>query len=197
MFKKLLSRRSMRNNEEYSLDSAWQNEAAGFVSNVEATRCLEARPRTPGFQTVDPLEVDINCTLACADMAMSVPYPEVSKIAIRKLDHVLAAGAVALGMDEVTIITEHRDELAARLQKLLTTEMKPLSPTRDLLQTTYSAAKAPLGKGENNERPQAAKNYDTMTTYRSGWATIKYLNLRQGDYRATTIFSRTPKRLAD
>ena len=61
-------------------------------------------------------------------------------------------------MDEMKIITEHRDELAARLQRLLTTEMKTLSPTRNLLQTTYSAAKAPLGKGENNERPQAANN---------------------------------------
>ena len=36
--------------------------------------------------------------------------------------------------------------------------MKSLSPARDLLQTTYSAAKAPLGKGENNERLQAAQN---------------------------------------
>ena len=70
-------------------------------------------------------------------MARTVSYPEVSEIAIRKLDHVLSAGAGALGMDEVKIITEHRDELAARLQKLLTTELKPLSPTRDLLQTTY------------------------------------------------------------
>ena len=59
-------------------------------------------------------------------------------------------------MDEVKIITEHRDELATRLQKLLTTEVKSLSPTRGLLQTSYSAAKAPLGKCENNERPQAA-----------------------------------------
>ena len=60
-------------------------------------------------------------------------------------------------MDEVNIITEHRDDLAARLPKLLTTEMKSLSPSRDLLQTTYSTAKAPLVKGEsNNEGPQGA-----------------------------------------
>ena len=115
----------MRNNEEYSLDSAWQNDAAGFDP-------LGTRPRTPGFSTVDQLEVDINCALACADLAMSISSSEASEIAIRNLDHVLSAGAGALGMDEVKIITEHRDELAARLQKLLTTEMKPLSPTRDL-----------------------------------------------------------------
>ena len=54
----------MRNNEEYSLDSAWQNDAAGFDPDVEATRCLGAHPRTPGFRTVDSLEVDINCALA-------------------------------------------------------------------------------------------------------------------------------------
>ena len=89
---------------------------------------------------------------------MSISSPEASEIAIRKLDHVLSAGAGDLEMDEVKIITEHRDELAARLQKLLITEVKSLSSTTDLLQTTYSAAKAPLGKGENNERPQAANN---------------------------------------
>ena len=114
------------------------DDAAGFDP-------LGTRPRTPGFRTVDQLEVDINCALACADLAMSISSPEASEIAIRKLDHILSAGAGALGMDEVKIITEHRDELAARLQKLLTTEMKPLSLTRDLLQTTYSAAKAPPG----------------------------------------------------
>ena len=42
---------------------------------------------------------------------------------------------------------------------MLTTEIKSLSPTRDLLQSTYSTAKAPLVKGEsNNEGPQAANN---------------------------------------
>ena len=90
MFKKLLSRRSMRNNEEYSLDSAWPNDAAGFDT-------LGTRPRTSGFRTVDQLEVDINCALACADLAMSISSPEASEIAIRKLDHVLSAGAGALG----------------------------------------------------------------------------------------------------
>ena len=142
MFKKLLSHR-VTNNEEYSLDSAWQNKAAEFDPDIETTRCLGARPRTPEFRTVDPLEVDINCALACADMAMTVSYPEVLEIAIRKLDHVLSSGTGALEMDEVKIITEHRDYFAARLQKLLTTDMKSLGLTRDLLQTTYSAAKAP------------------------------------------------------
>ena len=89
---------------------------------------------------------------------MSVSSPEASEIAIRKLDHVISAGAGALGMDEVQIITEHREELAARLQKLLTMEVKFLSPTRDLLQTTHSAVKAPVGKCENNERSLAANN---------------------------------------
>ena len=65
----------MRNNEEYSLDSAWQNEAVGFDPNVEATRCQGARPRTPGCRIVDPLEVDIDCAFACADMAMTVTAP--------------------------------------------------------------------------------------------------------------------------
>ena len=133
MFKKLLSRQSMRNNKEYSLNSAWQNDAAGFDPNVEASQYLGTRPRTPGFRTVDQLEVDINCALACADLAMSIFSPEASEIAIRKLNHVLSAGAGALGMDEMKIITEHRDELATRLQKLLTMEMKSLSPKRDLL----------------------------------------------------------------
>ena len=90
MFKKLLSRRSMRNNEEYSLDSAWQKDAAGLDP-------LGTRPRTPGFRTVDQLEVDINCALASADLAMSISSPEASEIAIRKHDHVLSAGAGARG----------------------------------------------------------------------------------------------------
>ena len=81
MFKKLLSRRSMRNNEEYSLLSAWQNDAAGFDSDVEVTRYL-GRLRTPEFRTVDQLEVDINYALACADMAMTVSCPEVLESAI-------------------------------------------------------------------------------------------------------------------
>ena len=140
MFKKLFSSRSIRKNEEYNLDSAWQNDAAGFDPDGEATRYLGTRPRTPGFRTVDQLEVDINCALTCADRAMTVSCPEVLEIAIRKIDHILSAGAGALGMDEVKIITKHRDELAARFQKLLTTVMKSLSTTRDLLQTMYSAA---------------------------------------------------------
>ena len=105
----------MRNNEEYGLVSAWPNDASGFDADVKATRCLGARPRTPGFRTADQLEADINGALACADMALTLYIPEVSEIAIRKLDHVLSAGAGALGIDEVKIITEHRDDLAANL----------------------------------------------------------------------------------
>ena len=90
-------------------------------------------------------------------MAMTVSYPEVSEIAIRKLDHVLSAGAGALALDEDKIITEHRDALAVRLQKLLTIGMKSLRPASGLLQATYSTVKAPRVKGEfNNEGPPAA-----------------------------------------
>ena len=146
----------MRNSEEYGLESAWPNDAAGFDPDIETTRCLGARPRSPGFRAVDQLEVDINCALACADMAMAISSPEVSEIAIRKLDHVLSAGAGSLGINEVKIITEHRDELAANLEKLLTMEQKSLSPTRDLLQATNSTAKTPIVRGEfYNEGPQS------------------------------------------
>ena len=51
MFKKLLSRRSMRNNEGYSLDFVWQNDAAGFDLDVEATRYLRGHAlEYPGSQ---------------------------------------------------------------------------------------------------------------------------------------------------
>ena len=128
----------MRNNEEYGLDSAWPNDASDFDADVEATRCLGARPRTPGFRTADQLEADINGALACADMAQTPSIPEALEIAIQKLDHVLSAGAGALGIDEVKIITEHRDDLAANLRTLRRAEQKCLSPARDLLQATNS-----------------------------------------------------------
>ena len=90
---------------------------------------------------------------------MSISSPETLEIAIRKLDHVLSAGAGSLGIDEVKIITEHRDELAANLQKLLTMEQKPLSPTRDLLQAINSTAKTPLVRGEfYNDGPPVTNN---------------------------------------
>ena len=82
---------------------------------------------------MDQLEVDINGALACADMALTLSIPVVSEIVIRKLDHVLSAGAGALGIDEVMIITEYQDDLAANLQKLLRVEQKSLTP----LQGTY------------------------------------------------------------
>ena len=120
------------------------------------------------------LEVDINCAVACADMAMTISSPEASEIVTRKFDHVLSAGAGALGIDEVKIITEHRDDFAARLHKLLTTEKKSLTPRRDLLQATYPTAKAPLVKGKlNNEGPPAAlTTADAPNDYVPKWVAL-------------------------